>query len=100
MFHLDLEGQARTVKTNAASEWRGNFDHDNVIARYMWGRKSYSGYFSNFDKKSRYGDYDLLFGGDKNLFLRLVGSANGWLIYFVAMLSADGGEINAVKDEA
>lgn len=48
-------------------EGRGSFARDNMAIRYIWGRDSSSGYFSDFDKKSRYGGYGLLFSGDKNL---------------------------------
>jgi len=98
MFHRYLEWQAKLVKRDASAEGRGNLDHDKGAVRYIWGRDRSSRCFSEIDKKSRYGGCDLLFSCNKNLFWGLVGSANGLLIYFVAMLPANSGEINSVKD--
>jgi hypothetical protein len=67
MFHFDPQWQARSVKMGRLDEGRGSFARDNMAIRYIWGRDSSSGYFSDFDKKSRYGGYGLLFSGDKNL---------------------------------
>jgi len=67
MFHLDPQWQARLVKRKWPTEGRGRFAHDKMVARYIWGVDGAGKCFSEFDKKSRYGGYGLLFSGDKNL---------------------------------
>ena len=110
MFHCDQKWRARSVKREWLAEGRGNSARDNEVAHYIWGVMNISGWFyQTADKNPYLVVKGLRSGGSKILFQGLLGGANELCIlrlrqiigiYFEAMLAADSGEIDAVKDEA
>jgi hypothetical protein len=108
MFHRDRKWRVSLVKKKWQGERRSIFDHDNAVARYIWGVIYAGRFLSVRDKKATAGVEGLCSGGSKILLLGMLGGANGLCIlrlqiiciYFVAMLPADGREIDAIENEA
>ncbi len=109
MFHCGQKWRTRSVKRIAAAEGRAIFDHDNEAAHYIWGAMNSSVDLSDRGKNPDMVVKALWSGGGKILLQGLLCGANELCIlrlrqiigiYFVAMLPADGGKINAVKNQA